>query len=262
MTEITVDIAKKVLATVDAGLVKGMGRPVPGQMCVEAAVCYAMDLPHSDDPVCVSRALRQLKIKMNDSDWSSNKTRTKGLRRLALAQLGSRDVLDDVEFVMHVAELSVRKSVPLALRAAASSQNYSSHKEALLLAADMCEKEGTKESALKAKVVVEKARMAQDLPPRQLLDAAYWAVYSAQSAASAVTLADGAYWSAHSATISDMAEDWASDAAYSAASAASTAAKAADSGRDKALADFCEDVVQILIEMKAPGCQWLFLTEE
>lgn len=29
--------------------------------------------------------------------------------------------------------------------------------------------------------------------------------------------------------------------------------------RDKSLATFCEEVVQVLIDMKAPGCQWLDL---
>lgn len=50
--EITREIAVKVLETVDAGLVKGMGSPIPGSMCVEAAVCFAMGLPHSDEPGC------------------------------------------------------------------------------------------------------------------------------------------------------------------------------------------------------------------
>ena len=77
-TEITREIAQKVLTAVDAGLVKGKGIQKPGQMCVEAAVCYALGLPHSDDPKCVSRALRQLKIRLNDSNWSSNKARAKG----------------------------------------------------------------------------------------------------------------------------------------------------------------------------------------
>lgn len=30
---------------------------------------------------------------------------------------------------------------------------------------------------------------------------------------------------------------------------------------DEILSAFAEDVVQVLIEMKAPGCQWLALTE-
>ena len=85
--EITEAIAAKVLVVVDAGLVNGKGKPVPGQMCVEAAVCFAMGLPHSDEPPCVAPALRALKIRLNDSNWSSDQARAKGLRRLALAQL-------------------------------------------------------------------------------------------------------------------------------------------------------------------------------
>lgn len=106
--KITKTVARKVLATVDHGLVKGVGNPIPGEMCVEAAVNYALDLPHGDDPQCVSRALRLLKIALNDKQWSSKEARAKGLRRLALAQLGSRDHLDDVEFAKRVATLAIK----------------------------------------------------------------------------------------------------------------------------------------------------------
>src|SRR5689334_17575355 len=95
MTEITHEIAAKVLKTVDAGLVVGVGKPTPGQMCVEAAVCYALGLPHGDDPGSVSPSLRSLKIRLNDSGWSSKEARAAGLRRLALAQLGSAGALDE-----------------------------------------------------------------------------------------------------------------------------------------------------------------------
>src|SRR5690348_8578289 len=133
---IDINIARKVLEVVDAGLVNGVGNPVPGQMCVEAAVCYAMGLPHGDDPACVSRALRSLKIRLNDSRWSSNESRAKGLRRLALAQLGSRDVLDDREFVRRVAQVAIRVCVPGALRAVASIHKDPKHQEALREAAN------------------------------------------------------------------------------------------------------------------------------
>lgn len=213
---IDIDIARKVLATVDAGLVNGMGEPVPGMMCVEAAVCYAMGLPHGDDPACVSRALRRLKIRLNDAKWSSNEARAKGLRRLALAQLGSRDVLDDVEFSKRVATLAIRVSVPAALRAAASIHKDPKHQQALRDAANECECDASRESARKARSVSQEARRA-------------YAAYAA-----------------------------AADAAYA---AAAYAADDVSSARDKSLADFAEGVVQILIEMKAPGCQWLVLTE-
>jgi len=92
MTQITQKIAKKVLETVDAGLLRGIGEPEPGRMCVEAAVCYALGLPHGDHPPCVSTLLRDIKIILNDQKWSSDKARAKGLRRLALAQLGSENI--------------------------------------------------------------------------------------------------------------------------------------------------------------------------
>src|ERR1700743_738460 len=150
-TIITKEIAQKVIEVVDTGLVKGVGIAKPGQMCVEAAVCYALGLPHGDDPKCVSRALRSLKIRLNDSRWSSNEARAKGLRRLAVAQLGSAGALDDKEFSKRVATLAIRVSVPTALRAAASIQKDKHHAAALNDAADLCEKDPTRENALKGK---------------------------------------------------------------------------------------------------------------
>ena len=87
--DITREIAIKVRDVVAAGLSNGLGTPEPGQMCVEAAVCYAMGLPHSDKPTCVSPAIRALKIALNDKNWSSPQARAQGLARLALVQLGS-----------------------------------------------------------------------------------------------------------------------------------------------------------------------------
>ncbi len=203
--QITEEIARKVLTIVDAGLVKGVGNPKAGEMCVEAAVCFALDLPHGDDPACVSRALRLLKIALNDKEWSSNAARGAGLRRVAVAQLGSRGTLDDVEFMKRVAEMTIRKIVPLALRAVATKHHDPKHVLALNLAADECERNPTKAAA----------------------DAAY-------AANAAAYAADAAAYAAHAAP---------------------------NAGYDKVLADFAEDVVQILIEMKAPGCQWLPLTE-
>src|SRR5208337_5622979 len=111
-SKITEVIARKVLETVDAGLVDGLGDPVPGQMCVEAAVCYALGLPHGDDPGCVAPALRALKIRLNDAAWSSPTSRAAGMRRLAVAQLGSYGVLNQKEFVRRIADHAIRVSAP------------------------------------------------------------------------------------------------------------------------------------------------------
>lgn len=94
--KINAAVAATVLEVVDAGLVDGMGHPEPGSMCVEAAVCYAMGEPHSDQPKCVLPAIRDTKIELNDDEiWYKakghvTKTRAEGLRRLAIAQLGSK----------------------------------------------------------------------------------------------------------------------------------------------------------------------------
>src|ERR1700677_4630392 len=139
MDTITEAIAIKVRDTVDLGLVKGKGSGKPGDICVEAAVCYAMGLPHSDDPPCVSRALRQLKIVLNDASWSSNEALTKGMRRLAILQLGTRDTLDDIKFSKRVTTATIRTIIPLALRAAASIHTQMENKEDLERAALNCE---------------------------------------------------------------------------------------------------------------------------
>ena len=210
--EITREIAIKVRDTVDCGLTSGMGKPIPGEMCVEAAVCFAMGLPHSDEPTCVSKAFRSLKIALNDGQWSDNKARAKGLRRLAIVQLGSSEI-DDNEFARRVVEMTIRKIIPIAMRAAALIHPMPEHKLALENSALLCEKEGTKSAAESAKSAAE----------------------SAKSAA----------WSA----------------AWSAGSAAWSAESAKSAAKDQVLADFAEAVVQIAIEMKMPGCQFLDLVE-
>src|SRR5580700_4117983 len=96
--KITREIAKKVLDTVDAGLSKGLGKPRPGEMCVEAAVNFALGLPHGDKPLdCVAKSLNNLKIVINDTYFSKER-RTKGLRKLAILQLGTATGFDEVEF--------------------------------------------------------------------------------------------------------------------------------------------------------------------
>ena len=182
--EISEALVTKLLGVVDAGLSSGVGEPEPGKMCVEAAVCYAMGLPHSDKPTCVSPALRALKIRLNDSSWSSNDARAKGLRRLAVAQLGSADVLDEKEFVRRVADLAIRKQVPIVLRAAAKIHPDSNHKAKLLDAASRCEKEGTKDAAYAARAAADAAARAADAAAA---DAAADADAAAARAAAAAT---------------------------------------------------------------------------
>jgi hypothetical protein len=244
MQTLTREIAKKVLDTVDAGLVKGLGTQKPGGMCVEAAVCYALGLPHSDNPKCVSQAVRSLKITLNDQTWSSDKARAKGLRRLAIAQLGT-DTLDDVEFTKRVTEFTIRKILPPALRLAGLTSE-----------ADRCEHEGTADAAAYA------ARAANAVA-RAAARAAYAADAAARAAYAAYAAARAA---ARAAAYAARAADAAADAAANAAANAAEAAYAADAARAAYAAYavreiFAEGVVQILIAMKSPGSAWLDLTE-
>ena len=240
--ELTEAIATKVLSVVDKGLSSGTGNRKPGEMSVEAAVCYALGLPHGDDPGCVAPALRTLKIRLNDSNWSSEAARARGLRRLAIAQLGSKDHLDEKEFRRRVVDYALRVSVPSALRSAASIHKDEKHKAALCEAANRCEKEASRQAAIDAREVARAAAAAY-VGYAAYADAADAATYAAY-AAYATTAADAVYAAAY--------------AAYAAAAAAAAARKSA---RDKSLADYAEAVVQILIDMKAPGCQFLSLTE-
>ena len=156
--QVTRAIARKVLQTVDQGLCRGLGEATPGQMCVEAAVCYAYGLPHSDQPPCVGAAVREFKIRLNDSNWSSNAARAAGMRALAIAQLGSAGI-DQEAFVEMLAEGTIRVVVPMALRAAAARLSPP-QRDKLLAAADVCEREGTEASARAAAYAANAAAYA------------------------------------------------------------------------------------------------------
>ncbi len=109
-------VARKVLDVVDKGLVFGMGNRKPGEMCVEAAVCFALGLPHGDNPKCVGSEVREFKIGLNDqSGWQTPETRASGLRRVAVAQLGSNK-LDQEEFSYRLTRHLLVKLVAPALK--------------------------------------------------------------------------------------------------------------------------------------------------
>lgn len=89
-TKIDLTLARKVVEIVDFGLTDGIGNPVPGQTCVEGAITLALGEDHSDSPSCVECSIGDYKIMLNDKEgWKSKMDRAKGLRRIAVAQLGS-----------------------------------------------------------------------------------------------------------------------------------------------------------------------------
>ncbi len=227
--EITRTIAARVLQTIDAGLVTGMGDPEPGKMCVEAAVCYALGLEHSDRPTCVSDALRTLKIQLNDEIWTSPASRAAGLRRLGLAQLGSKGVIRDRALADRVLELQIRKFIPMALRK--TGRDYPEYQLDLEEAAVLCETSPTKSTFKEVDKLIPYGLPAH---VRGMVESCLFcnsrigdtlaSVYNSRHRAACI-ISDSSYGPKYEAV----------------------------------LAEFAEDVVQILISMGAPGCQWLDL---
>jgi hypothetical protein len=215
--EITEAVARKVIETVDAGLVNGLGKAKPGSMCVEAAVCFALGLPHGDNPPCVGRAVRAFKICLNDSQWSSDAARAKGMRLLAVAQLGS-DKIDQRRFAKEVVVGTVKKILPIALRAAAKA--LPAHAEALEVCAVACE------AAIDFAAARSAAQKSREVTKTVRADATYAAAdaaYAAAAAAYAAADAAAAY-AAYAADADADADAAAAAAAYAADAAADAAA--------------------------------------
>ena len=239
---VTIEQALKVYEYVNAGLVSGLGNAVPGQMCIEAAICLAMGEPHGDTPSCVGEQDRALSIPLNDAKWSSDKARADGMRRLAIAQLGSRDLskAQQTEWLRLVIEGVIRKIVPLALRAAAPLQKEP-HKSALEQAAVNCEQSHNRTAADAAR------------------DAAYAAAYAAAAAAYAYG-ADAAYAAAYAYAAYAAAAAYGADAA-AAARAARAAADAYAAARDEPLRMLADIAVDAYAAVGAPGYQLLLQIE-
>jgi hypothetical protein len=250
----TRDHAIKIIDLLKHGLTHGKGDPEPGAMCVEAAVCYAMGLPHGDEPPCVAPDVRSFKIALNDSVWSSNMARANGLRRLAIAQLGSNEI-DQCVFAKELALATVRKIVPIALRAAAKLQDDKQHKEALENHASKCEAATDRDAARAASDAARYAARAARYAARAASDAARYAARAASYAARAAS-----YAARDAARAASYAASYASDAAsYAARYAASYASYAARAARDSVLCLMAECAVEALIICRSPGCEWLDL---
>jgi hypothetical protein len=164
------EVIEKLKEIIPQGLVSGLGEPNPGELCVEAAICLALGEPHSDEPSCVHEVDREFAIVLNDAKWSSDKARAEALLPLAIAQLGTAGK-DRTEWIERVIEGTIRKVVPMALRAAAKENPEFA--EELEEVAVRCEKEGTREAVLVARDAAYAANAA----------AAYEAAYYAYEAA-------------------------------------------------------------------------------
>jgi len=168
-------------------------------------------------------------VAINDAQWSSPQARSKGLRRFALAHIGTRG-LDEVEFSSRLAEQTIRQILPIALRKAGLEE-----------AAARCATEGTKEAAVAAESAAEGASSAH--AAAYAAGAAWNAMESARAWAAA---AGGA-----AAREAACAACDARSAAWAAGDAAWTADSAGGPESDEVLTLSANIAAEILENMKA-----------
>jgi hypothetical protein len=93
--DITQGMVTTLLAYCKQGFCNGAGdNPLRGQFCVQQAVNMAVtsEEEDSDGPDCVHEKLCGLGIQLNDHEgWSSNQGRAKGLKRFAVAEMGTEE---------------------------------------------------------------------------------------------------------------------------------------------------------------------------
>ncbi|AMV25463.1 hypothetical protein VT84_13780 [Gemmata sp. SH-PL17] len=250
-----VALARKVTELVNCGLVSGVGVQEPGKMCVEAAVCFALGLPHGDDPPCVGAAVRAAKIALNDANgWLDNADRAKGMRRLAVAQLGS-DQIDQARFAGMLAWLTIKRVLPRALRNAAKIHPIAEHQAALEASAKGCEESTTESAAESAASAARSAASAARSAASAAASAAWSAAWSAAASAarSAASAAASAAWSAAWSAAASAARSAASAAASAARSAESAARSAASAAESAELHHFADVILTALRECGCPG---------
>src|SRR6185312_2282467 len=180
---------------------------------------------------CVGAAVRSYKIALNDCHWSSNFARARGMRKLAIAQLGS-DTINQAKFAELVRFKGIQRALPVILR------SWADHAE--------CKNKNEVRSAAK------ECQAAKNLG--EAVGSAEKAYVSASAYASAYAYAY-AYASAYT---SAYAYAYASASAYAYASAYREYLDE-KLGKDFLLNLSAQIALNALRELKSPGCKWLDL---
>lgn len=85
------EVRKRLIQIGKKGIAFGLSDgPVPGELCIQAAICAAMGEKHGDEPTCVEQPDNRISIAVNDLNWGTNRTRAKYLLPIGLAQLGTK----------------------------------------------------------------------------------------------------------------------------------------------------------------------------
>lgn len=238
---ITKELVISLKNIIAAGLCKGVGSHVPGQMCVEAAVCFAYNFPQSDNPPCVGSAVRSYKIALNDSAWSSNAARASGMKEIAIAQLNS-NLLVQEEFSNRIIIVTYNTIIAdLAMKYLPEIEIRFREVQQLQIGRELC---------LKLKKVVDNA-----------VANAFASSYNVAAATAAAAAVNFAIKAAVMHRVHNMA-DAASDAATAVRYAAISYAEAeAIKYADEILNQGAHNCLTVLKDMKSEGCDYLYLLE-
>ncbi len=205
----TIKHAKEVIRLVNFGLTKGLGEPKEGKMCIEAVICKVFNLPHGDNPECVGEEVRKAKIALNDCRWSSNLVRANGMKKLAIAQLGS-NTLNQEKFKQKLKLETAKKILPYLIQ-----KNYEDTKDDRLL---------------KYKKKFEKLEVLDDKLWKEFYNYYYNHYYYYYY-----------YYYNHYYYNYNNYDNY----YYG----------------DEFLLLMADTILQVLIDMKSPGCKWLYLCE-
>jgi hypothetical protein len=178
------------------------------------------------------------------------------MKRIAVAQLGSIDI-DQDQFAKELALATIRRILPIALRAASKLHPEQKHIDELNDSAKECETCDDDAAARAADAAARAAAYAADAAAdAAAYAAADAAAYAADAAARAAYAA--AYAAADAAARAAYAA--ADAAAYAAANAAADAAAYAAANaaaRDEVLSLMAEIGVEALQKCGSPGCEFL-----
>ena len=230
--EVTNDLVSRIEEVLGRGLCVGRGDS-SSQMCVETAVCFAMRL-NSDNPPSVGGGVMSFIITLNDANWPNAFERAAGMRKLAIAQLGS-DTLNQFKFAHRLREKTIRVLVPALFREVFKDN------EACLEAAKVCENCADIEEGAQATSAASTTALAQlanvtgyDMSPAR----------AANEAACATTRDFTRSLGIEGVT---RASNWGVYAA----------ARAAEVAGNKYLILSAELCFQVLDEMDSPGAVWM-----
>jgi len=227
-SKVTQNLVDKIHSLLDKGLVSGIGIAVPGNMCIEAVISFALGEPHDGSPSCVGSLIGEFSRTLNDCPWSSHLKRAEGMRDLAIAQLGS-DSLVQKEFKEKMQYLAITKLLP-SMFSDYNKEKYSAYIKELENATEL-------ESATKAAVhVAHAAFFATD--------------YLAAAAAYAAINDSCAYRTSY--YIGQFKCPF-----YASPASAAYCAAEINANEDKYFLMVSHLAVSVLKDMKSPGCSFL-----